>query len=69
MRHIHAYKLVLFSLFIMTYLVNQEIVELLKCRIFNNMIFFGLKCRTIEIYQENGLFQCKMPFCIHNKDT
>ena len=30
---------------------------------------FGLKCRTIEFFKENHIFQCKISFCIHNEDT
>ena len=33
------------------------------------MWHFGLKCRIVEVFQENGLFQCKMSFCVHNEDT
>ena len=31
--------------------------------------YFGLKCCIIEVFQENGIFQCKMSFCRHNEDT
>ena len=52
----------------MTHLVPQEGVVL------SNVIFyiiwhFGLKCRTIKVFQENDLFQCKISFYMHNEDT
>ena len=45
-----------------------------KYRIIWNVVFslggrLGLKCYTINVFQENGLFQCTLLFCSHNEDT
>jgi hypothetical protein len=45
---------VLFSTFNMTHLVVHENAILSKCRILHNMTF-GLKCRTIKVFQEYDL--------------
>lgn len=37
--------------------------------IFLIMCHFGLKCWIIEVFQENGLFQCKLWFCVYYEDT
>jgi hypothetical protein len=52
-----------FSLLKMPHLVVQENV------VFYIIWHFGLGCRTIKAFQENGLFQCKMSSFIHNKYT
>ena len=28
-----------------------------------------MKCHTIKVYQESGLFQCAMSFCIYSQST
>ena len=53
----------LFTLLNMTHLVGQENV------VFYIIWHFGLDCRAIKVFQENGLFQCKMSSFIHNEDT
>ena len=44
----------------------QESVVLSTCRILSTC---GLKCRNVKEFKENGLFQCKKSFCIHNEDV
>ena len=53
-------------LFLKTSLIAQESIQV---SYFLVIWQFGLKCRTLQVLQENGLiFQCKMSrFCTHNE--
>ena len=30
---------------------------------------FGHKCCSVEVFQENSLFECEMSFYVHSEDT
>ena len=49
------------SFFIRTCLFTQDIVILAKCYTFSNMRFWPQYC-SIDIFQENDIFQCELPF-------
>ena len=48
--------------------LHESVKVLCKCRILHNMIF-GFTCCVVEVSQENYLFWCKTPLCIHKVAT
>ena len=65
---LHWLSQLLFSLFSMICLVRKKVSYYLNVA-FLIVWHFGLECRIMEVFQENGLFWCKISFCIHNEDT
>jgi hypothetical protein len=58
----------------MTHLIVQESVVLFECHICSKYGSLASSVVLLSLYflffpQENGMFQCKMSFCIHNEDT